>query len=83
MVFDDSALIIKLTKIEHNQQHIMTPSDAKSTISKYLGKTLRVHTTDNRAFVGQMKCTDNVSHCCSVCMEGFMGSVSGIDEYTI
>jgi small nuclear ribonucleoprotein (snRNP)-like protein len=31
---------------------------AKSILSQYLGRTLRIHTDDKRVFVGQMKCTD-------------------------
>lgn len=34
-----------------------TPNPAV-TLSKYLGRTLRIHTTDKRIFVGQMRCTD-------------------------
>ncbi|KAF2432018.1 hypothetical protein EJ08DRAFT_586398 [Tothia fuscella] len=29
-----------------------------SPLSTYLSRTIRVHTTDSRIFVGQMKCTD-------------------------
>jgi small nuclear ribonucleoprotein (snRNP)-like protein len=32
--------------------------EARALLSHYLGKSLRVHTTDQRVFVGQMKCTD-------------------------
>jgi small nuclear ribonucleoprotein (snRNP)-like protein len=32
--------------------------EASALLSQYLGKSLRVHTTDKRVFVGQMKCTD-------------------------
>jgi len=32
--------------------------EATSVLSRYLGRTLRVHTNDKRVFVGQMKCTD-------------------------
>lgn len=35
--------------------------EATKILSQYVGKTLRVHTDDNRIFVGQMKCTDRVS----------------------
>ena len=35
--------------------------EATQVLSDYVGKTLRVHTNDNRIFVGQMKCTDRVS----------------------
>ena len=35
-------------------------SNPAAFLYKYLGKTLRVHTTDKRVFVGQMKCTDRV-----------------------
>jgi small nuclear ribonucleoprotein (snRNP)-like protein len=35
--------------------------EANNVLNEYIGKTLRVHTDDNRIFVGQMKCTDRVS----------------------
>lgn len=35
--------------------------EANKILIEYIGKTLRVHTDDNRIFVGQMKCTDRVS----------------------
>src|SRR5215469_8928550 len=38
-----------------------TDPSPQEFLSQYLGKTLRIHTSDNRIFVGQMKCTDRVS----------------------
>jgi len=38
----------------------MDNSEATSYLTSLLNKTLRVHTTDTRIFVGQMKCTDKV-----------------------
>lgn len=34
-------------------------AQAEEYLSSYLNKTLHVHTSDGRMFVGQMKCTDN------------------------
>jgi len=33
--------------------------DAKSYLTTLLNKTLRIHTTDKRMFLGQFKCTDS------------------------
>ncbi|TKA23300.1 hypothetical protein B0A50_07357 [Salinomyces thailandicus] len=33
--------------------------DAESYLNTFLNKTLHIHITDGRMFVGQMKCTDN------------------------
>lgn len=34
-------------------------NDAATYLTTYLNKTLRIHITDGRMFVGEMKCTDN------------------------
>lgn len=34
---------------------------AVELLSSFLDKTLRIHVSDGRMFVGQMKCTDRVS----------------------
>ena len=34
------------------------PSQATEYLSSFLNKTLHLHTSDGRIFVGQMKCTD-------------------------
>ncbi|ORY19180.1 hypothetical protein BCR34DRAFT_472230 [Clohesyomyces aquaticus] len=36
----------------------MDNSEATFYLSQFIGKNLRIHTTDNRIFGGQMKCTD-------------------------
>lgn len=38
----------------------MDNSQAVSYLESLLGRTLRVHTTDTRMFVGTFKCTDTV-----------------------
>lgn len=37
----------------------MSSSQATAYLSSFLNKTLHLHTSDGRTFVGQMKCTDN------------------------
>ena len=37
------------------------PSAGEAYLTSLLNKTLRVHTTDSRLFVGTFKCTDAVS----------------------
>jgi N-alpha-acetyltransferase 38, NatC auxiliary subunit len=39
----------------------MTTDKARAYIMSIMGKTVRIHTSDNRIFVGDLKCTDNVS----------------------
>lgn len=39
----------------------MDPDEATEFLSSMLGQQLRIHTTDTRMFVGDFKCTDNVS----------------------
>ncbi|OCK78482.1 hypothetical protein K432DRAFT_301857 [Lepidopterella palustris CBS 459.81] len=36
----------------------MDNAQATSYLSHFIGKTLRIYTTDSRIFAGQMKCTD-------------------------
>lgn len=35
-------------------------AEATEYLTRLLNKTLRIHTTDSRIFVGTMKCTDQV-----------------------
>lgn len=39
----------------------MDNTEASVYLSQFIGKNLRIHTTDDRVFGGQMKCTDKVS----------------------
>lgn len=39
----------------------MDNQESVAYLSSLLGKTLRIHISDRRLFVGQMKCTDKVS----------------------
>ncbi|KAF2021426.1 hypothetical protein BU24DRAFT_417085 [Aaosphaeria arxii CBS 175.79] len=36
----------------------MDKTEASVYLSQFIGKNLRIHTSDNRIFGGQMKCTD-------------------------
>ncbi|KAF2203955.1 hypothetical protein GQ43DRAFT_388975 [Delitschia confertaspora ATCC 74209] len=36
----------------------MDNAEATAYLTQFIGKNLRIHTTDNRIFGGQMKCTD-------------------------
>ncbi|KAF2269383.1 hypothetical protein CC78DRAFT_508763 [Lojkania enalia] len=36
----------------------MDNAEASFYLSQFIGKNLRIHTSDNRVFGGQMKCTD-------------------------
>lgn len=36
----------------------MDNSEASFYLAQFIGKNLRIHTSDNRIFGGQMKCTD-------------------------
>jgi small nuclear ribonucleoprotein (snRNP)-like protein len=38
----------------------MDNTEASVYLSQFIGKNLRIHTTDDRVFGGQMKCTDKV-----------------------
>lgn len=38
---------------------VASSSEAIDYLSSFLNKTLHLHTSDGRIFVGQMKCTDN------------------------
>ena len=38
----------------------MDPDQAAFWLSQLIGKTLRIHASDGRVFVGAMKCTDKV-----------------------
>lgn len=40
----------------------MDNHSAQEFLGALLGKQLRIHTTDDRMFIGDFKCTDNVSH---------------------
>jgi hypothetical protein len=40
----------------------MENAEATAWLSQFIGKNLRIHTSDDRVFGGQMKCTDKV--CC-------------------
>lgn len=44
------------------QTATMDSNNAEATeyLTRLLNKTLRIHTTDSRIFVGTMKCTDQV-----------------------
>lgn len=39
----------------------MDNAQASFYLSQFIGKPLRIHTSDGRVFGGQMKCTDKVS----------------------
>lgn len=39
---------------------LMSNAHATSYLTSLLNKSLRIHVTDGRMFVGQMKCTDQV-----------------------
>ena len=43
------------------RKRTMSNDEAASFLGSLLNKTLRIHTTDTRIFVGQMKCTDKVT----------------------
>jgi hypothetical protein len=38
----------------------MDNQEATAWLSQFIGKNLRIHTTDNRIFGGTMRCTDKV-----------------------
>ena len=40
----------------------MDKAESKFYLGSLLNRQLQVHTTDSRMFVGDFKCTDNVSH---------------------
>lgn len=42
----------------------MDNTEASVYLSQFIGKNLRIHTTDDRVFGGQMKCTDKVKPLC-------------------
>jgi hypothetical protein len=49
----------------YNPQHwsvfaIMDDREGRVYLSRFIGKNLRIHTSDHRVFGGQMKCTDKV-----------------------
>ena len=44
----------------------MANAPAVEYLNSLLGRQLRIHTTDTRMFVGEMKCTDGVSQSSSV-----------------
>lgn len=39
----------------------VSPTQAITYLTQFIGRNLRVHVTDKRMFIGQMKCTDKVS----------------------
>jgi N-alpha-acetyltransferase 38, NatC auxiliary subunit len=39
----------------------MSNEDATQWLGQLINKNLRIHTSDNRVFVGQMRCTDKVA----------------------
>lgn len=39
----------------------ISPTKAIIYLTQFIGRNLRVHVTDKRMFIGQMKCTDKVS----------------------
>jgi hypothetical protein len=41
----------------------MDPEQAAFWLSQLIGKTLRIHASDGRVFVGTFKCTDKVHTC--------------------
>jgi small nuclear ribonucleoprotein (snRNP)-like protein len=47
----------------------MDNAQASFWLSQFIGKNLRIHTSDNRVFGGQMKCTDKVSGILSIRMK--------------
>lgn len=51
----------QLPKASSPSSLTMETSPREQYLEALLGRTLRIHTTDTRVFVGEFKCTDNVS----------------------
>ena len=47
--------------IPSRHKETMDNAQAIDYIGSFLGKRLRIHTSDTRMFIGDFKCTDNVS----------------------
>lgn len=42
-------------------QPSLSPTQATTYLTQFIGRNLRIHVTDKRMFIGQMKCTDKAS----------------------
>lgn len=59
---DVSQVKMEISSETKSKSDVMDNAQASFWLSQFIGKNLRIHTSDNRIFGGQMKCTDKVWH---------------------
>lgn len=55
------AVVEQLSGATINEAEAPTRAEAETYLRSLINKTLRVHATDGRMFIGTFKCTDTVS----------------------